>query len=314
MKNFPVFFALLGTFLATASGAVPGSDETTGTFVRYYYVPGGTGPGCVAPLAPEERPLAQQILERAGLKFRSDCWARYFPAQLVVAMRNTDDQHVLAAAYFESLDSVPFPQISIIFERIAVKRAFLEDWLFENALDRDATELRMAIQQRVRNDRAQVLDTVVVLARSGQRAKVESISNFIYPTETDVEFPGTEGDVLAPITKKKKPSIVFPTVYEARHVGIILKVDPLISADGDTVDLHVLSEVVKITGFFPVSKDGLPLELSSRMPIFSKEEVDTAVTVRHGRYAFLGSSELLKGTDDSIVLNFIRADVAGVIQ
>ena len=87
-----------------------------------------------------------------------------------------------------------------------------------------------------------------VTARSGQHAKVEVVREFIYPTEYDPpDIPNNiaagGGSSAFPVTPAN------PTAFEERNVGVTLEVDPVIGADGYTIDLNLASEVVEFDGF-----------------------------------------------------------------
>lgn len=79
-------------------------------------------------------------------------------------------------------------QVHVIVEMIEVEHDDFSDWIQENPLKSDATDFRTSVQAWVKAKRAKVRETMVTLARSGQRAKTEAITEVIYPTEFD---PGT---------------------------------------------------------------------------------------------------------------------------
>ena len=116
-----------------------------------------------------------------------------------------------------------------------------------------------------------LLSAPSVMARSGQRAKVEVIREFIYPTEYDPpEIPnqigGTVGGIGAgggvgggfPVTPAN------PTAFETRNTGVTLEVDPVIGADNFTIDLNLAPEVVEFEGFINY---GSPIQTTSQNPL-----------------------------------------------
>ena len=144
-----------------------------------------------------------------------------------------------------------------------------------------------------------------IMARSGQRAKVEVIREFIYPTEYDPpEIPnqigggggGGGGGVsinLIPVTPAN------PTAFETRNTGVTLEVDPVLGADEFTIDLSLSPEVVEFDGFinygtpiFSPSLFGTSTQLltSNRilMPVFSTRKVTTQVTIWDGQTVAIG--------------------------
>ena len=148
-----------------------------------------------------------------------------------------------------------------------------------------------------------LLSAPSVMARSGQRAKIEIIREFIYPTEYDPpEIPNQIGSTAAigggtgfiPVTP------ATPTAFETRNTGITLEVDPVLGADDFTIDLNLTPEVVEFDGFInygtpiggplnPVT--GAPTILTANtinMPVFSLRKVTTQVTIWDGQTVALG--------------------------
>ncbi|MEM7699137.1 MAG: hypothetical protein AAF236_12120, partial [Verrucomicrobiota bacterium] len=145
----------------------------------------------------------------------------------------------------------------------------------------------------------------------GQRAKAESVENYIYPTEYDpAEIPNSvtlSDGAEAPITG------VTPTAFEQRNLGVTLEVDPVLSADSTVIDLNLAPELVSLAGYSVwATEDSDPL-FQARMPTFHTMKITTQATTQDGEYTFLGTTRPLKAADenreDAIVLNFVRADV-----
>jgi len=154
-----------------------------------------------------------------------------------------------------------------------------------------------------------LLSAPSVMARSGQRAKIEVIREFIYPTEYDPpEIPnsfggndeggGSSGGAF-PVTP------ATPTAFETRNTGVTLEVDPVLGADEFTIDLNLAPEVVEFDGFInygsPINTVATTIATSlSRpepvvitenrieMPIFNTRKVTTQVTIWDGQTVALG--------------------------
>jgi general secretion pathway protein D len=155
-----------------------------------------------------------------------------------------------------------------------------------------------------------LLSAPSVMARSGQRAKIEVIREFIYPTEYDPpEIPNQFGSVGFttggggttagggfPVTP------ATPTAFETRNTGVTLEVDPVLGADEFTIDLNLAPEVVEFDGFINY---GSPIQTSSinalgliepvvitenriEMPVFNTRKVTTQVTIWDGQTVALG--------------------------
>ncbi len=166
-----------------------------------------------------------------------------------------------------------------------------------------------------------------VMARSGQRAKIEVIREFIYPTEYDPpEIPNQIGSSIGggggggggsiPVTPAN------PTAFETRNTGVTLEVDPVLGADEFTIDLSLSPEVVEFDGFInygtPIFSGGtsftgglagggvfVPTLLTSNrilMPVFSTRKVTTQVTIWDGQTIAIGGliREDVQDVEDAI--------------
>lgn len=150
-----------------------------------------------------------------------------------------------------------------------------------------------------------------VTTRSGQRATVEVIREFIYPTEFDPpQIPQTVGattttggGVAGTASASTFPvTPTTPTAFEMRPVGVRMEVDPVIGPDGYTIDLNLAPEVTEFEGFInygsPINSSSVDalgnpvtIELTPNVinqPIFSTRKVTTAVTVWDGQTVAMG--------------------------
>lgn len=144
-----------------------------------------------------------------------------------------------------------------------------------------------------------------VTTRSGQRASVEVIREFIYPTEfSPPQLPASTSSTVN-VTGTTTPVVVAPTTPSAftmRPVGVKMEVEPVIGPDGYTIDLNLAPEVTEFDGFVnygspinTVSQDLLGVtrtvtlsENRIQQPIFSLRKVQTAVTVWDGQTVAMG--------------------------
>ncbi len=190
------------------------------------------------------------------------------------------------------------------------------------------TDPQFQVMIRALNQRKGVdlLSAPSVMARSGQRAKIEVIREFIYPTEYDPpeipnQFGGTAnigggigGAALAgggfPVTP------ATPTAFETRNTGVTLEVDPVLGADEFTIDLNLAPEVVEFDGFInygsPIQTTSInalgliePLVITENrieMPIFNTRKVTTQVTIWDGQTVALGGliREDIQDVEDKI--------------
>lgn len=139
-----------------------------------------------------------------------------------------------------------------------------------------------------------------VTTKGGQRATIEVIREFIYPTEfdppqvpTNVGGGGVGGGIGGGGVTSIPVTPTTPTAFEMRPVGVRMEVDPTVGADGYTIDLNLLPEVTEFDGFInygsPILSNGQVLtENIINQPVFSTRKVTTAVTVWDGQTVVLG--------------------------
>ncbi len=151
-----------------------------------------------------------------------------------------------------------------------------------------------------------------VLTKSGNRATIQVVREFRYPTQFDPpQIPqtvGTQG--FTPVTP------TTPSGFETRNLGVELEVEPTIGPDGMTIDLNLSPRVTEFDGFinygspiyttatnaqtsidalgFLVSADTgnsaqvLVSENTINQPVFSVRQVTTMVTIYDGQTVVLG--------------------------
>ena len=142
-----------------------------------------------------------------------------------------------------------------------------------------------------------------IVTRSGQRATVDIIREFPYPTEYDPpEIPqdfnggnnfggGGFGQPQAPSSFPVTPA--HPTAFEVRNLGTHLEVEPVVGQDNFTVELNLAPEFVQFEGFInygsPIQTSGTdvlgnvtPVELTDNrilQPVFKTLRENTSVVV-----------------------------------
>ncbi|NJM36447.1 MAG: hypothetical protein HC845_00405 [Akkermansiaceae bacterium] len=152
-----------------------------------------------------------------------------------------------------------------------------------------------------------------VTAKSGQKATIEIIREFIYPTEYEPpELPqstggnntgglfgggiGGGGGGGFPVTP------ATPTAFETRNTGVTLEIQPTIGSNDFVIDLDFVPEIVEFEGFInygsPIqapSTDALGNPVVSvitenriEMPVFSSRRVKTSLTIYDGYTVAVG--------------------------
>jgi general secretion pathway protein D len=152
-----------------------------------------------------------------------------------------------------------------------------------------------------------LLSAPKVTTKSGQRAVIEIVREFRYPTTfTQPQVPSigtttTTGSQVVPV-------VVTPTTpqtFETRNTGVTLEVEPVVGPDGVTIDLNLVPQVVEFEGFInygsPINAVGVntvgvisrsePVLLTENVinqPVFSTRKVTTNVSVWDGQTVVIG--------------------------
>lgn len=176
----------------------------------------------------------------------------------------------------------------------------------------NANLMLQAVRELVKEDEAIHLETSIVTSRSGQRSKVESIQEFIYPTEYDPPGMATgsgEGDDEIATT------VPNPTAFETRNVGTTLEVDPVLGADDRTVDLNLAPELVYLVDRENYGEHRVgETEVDVVMPVFYTTKLTTQITLIAGEPYFAGvmtphDEDTGKPDRNRKVMLFIRVDL-----
>ncbi|WP_367871310.1 Amuc_1098 family type IV pilus outer membrane protein [Luteolibacter sp. Populi] len=150
-----------------------------------------------------------------------------------------------------------------------------------------------------------------VTARSTEKATIEIIREFIYPTEYEPpELPNSIGGSVSgglggglssgggifPVTP------ATPTSFETRNTGVTLEIEPTIGGNDFVIDLRFAPDIVEFEGFVnygsPIQSPatdflGNPTTVTItenriEMPVFSSRRVTTALTIYDGYTVAVG--------------------------
>lgn len=210
-------------------------------------------------------------------------------------------------------------QVQVQVEFVDMSHEALTKLLFLAKPDTsDATDLRKQVQDMVSKNEAKVLETQIVIARTGQKASSESIHEFIYPTEYEPpKFPDHAGSDAgnAPKNPPEWSPGPTPTAYETRNLGGSLEIEPTIDNDNRYIDLRFIPELLWHTGdvTWHEGKDphGNPFKVA--MPDIYTLRLNTALTCISGQYTLAGvvSPKDAKGETDMTrkVMVFVKCDV-----
>lgn len=169
-----------------------------------------------------------------------------------------------------------------------------------------------------------------VTTKSGQRAVIEIIREFRYPTEFDPpqipqQFGGGGSGSGTTVITSFPVTPTTPTAFETRNTGVTLEVEPTVASDGTMIDLNLVPQVVEFEGFInygsPINTvtppsigiggiligGGAPVVLTENVinqPIFSTRKVTTSVSIWDGQTVVIGGlmREDVQKTEDKVPL------------
>jgi general secretion pathway protein D len=144
-----------------------------------------------------------------------------------------------------------------------------------------------------------------VTTKSGQRATIEIVREFRYPSEYDLpQVSASAGSNFQPVTP------TTPTAFEMKPTGITLEVEPTVGPDGFKIDLVLAPRVIEFDGFInygsPINANvtyvaidalGFLFQVDGNIrvtdnvinqPVFSTREVTTQVSVYDGQTVVMG--------------------------
>lgn len=167
------------------------------------------------------------------------------------------------------------------------QESYTELMLRERSQKSDYAEVRSLVNQEL----ASVADVKIISGRSGEKFEIESVREFIYPTEYSVSEVPSQPSLAQQsallkarsLTKFSRPAP--PVAFETRNLGMTLEVQPTLGESGNIIDLSLHSEFVDSVGFSKWleiqdqwGKDGL------KMPIFLSQKINTALTLQNGEF------------------------------
>jgi len=218
----------------------------------------------------------------------------------------------------EKLIRIQLEWIELDHERLTELLADQGTMRVDGHLSSDAAPLRAAVAELIEADEAILLETAILTARSGQRAKVESIREYIYPTEYDP--PGALLSNEAESGGRRAGLSYLPqaTAFETRNLGVTVEVDPVLGADDRTIDLNLAPEIVYLADeeSWGTHREG-GSEVEIRMPIIYTMKMTTQVAVVAGEYFFLGAQSPLNEETRRVdterrVMMFLKIDLLHV--
>lgn len=173
-------------------------------------------------------------------------------------------------------------------------------------------QLQMVMRGLAQKKGTDLMTAPSVTARSGEKALIEIIREFIYPTEYEPpELPNSIGGGISggtglgglggnsgifPVTP------ATPTSFETRNTGVTLEIEPTIGGNDFVIDLRFAPNITEFEGFINY---GSPIESPAQdffgnpvtvtitenrieMPVFSTRRVETSLTIFDGYTVAVG--------------------------
>lgn len=179
--------------------------------------------------------------------------------------------------------------VGTLFQYIDVKQERWRKWLAENAVPLDAGTLRNEVETWITAGDAALAETSLIMGKSGQRSKVESVRQIQFPAE----FSPHDSNLPVPKT------------YETKNQGTTSEVDPVLGPDG-RVDFNFAPERVAYAGENPPRQEPGAEEGDIRWPLFRSQRATTQVNLGAEEWGLVGCETSLDKKDTHQTLIFAR--------
>jgi hypothetical protein len=206
--------------------------------------------------------------------------------------------------------------VRIWTQYIEVPHATLSGWL--NGGKPSGHEIHAEAVKLAKEGGAKILETNMVICRSGQRAGIESVREEIYPTEFGP--PELTGSVSEPFrvfpSSRNLPELrpVTLSAFETRNTGVTLEVEPTIGSNEAIIDLRIIPEIVtplRLETWMEHSDQWG--DASMRFPIYETWRTNTSVMLLSGKFEMAAvispKAKLPSPLVPKRILIFVRADV-----
>jgi hypothetical protein len=180
--------------------------------------------------------------------------------------------------------------------------ALLPDLLEETKLE--AAFLKL--QEMIAKGDAQLVSTLVVKLRDGEKAEAQSVEEFRYPTEFDPPRLPQNVPLDAAILKDWPVTGITPTAFETRNLGTSVEVEAS-TADGQRINIRCIPQHVRFLRWAKTDAGKLANgeRLSVEMPIIHSMKNTNSLVLRNGQRVLLGVHKLPEPLD-GLELSFLR--------
>ena len=152
-------------------------------------------------------------------------------------------------------------------------------------------ELSVVLHMLSNKKNTDLLSAPKVVSQAGTPATIKVVTEYIYPTEYDVEMLESENALTGSTTYSG--AVVEPQNFQMREVGVILEVTPDVTPDGSMINLALAPSVVSEPTWknygstYPVSS-GEYVQLPMEQPFFPVRSVATSVQIYTGATVVMG--------------------------
>jgi len=184
-------------------------------------------------------------------------------------------------------------------------------------------DLSMILHMLSQRSDTDLLYAPKVVTKSGQEAVMKVVTEYIYPTEYEVQISQQSSSSISGGGAADPLAIVEPQNFEMREVGMILQVVPEVSAEGQMINLMLNPQVVSepvwknygtkipktrnasftdpITGLWHAPETEY-IDLPMEQPFFHVRSVQTQLSVYNGATVVMGGliTEARKTMEDKI--------------
>ena len=207
-----------------------------------------------------------------------------------------------AAGFGAAEEVADLPQIWVEAIFIQIDTADLKDVKthIENTLDAQTGDVMLTGTEKeelltaLRDQPSfEVLGSASVVSLAKQSALMQLVEEVRYPAEYQAGTPEPEGVSRATAGE----AVVVPSVFETRHVGIVLNVSPVVASDGKLITLVLLPEVSFPSGWVHFGSDK-----KFSQPVITSWNLTTTLSLNDGQTVVL-TGVPTKNFEQSALLN-----------
>ncbi|MCF6312037.1 MAG: hypothetical protein L3J39_06260 [Verrucomicrobiales bacterium] len=223
-----------------------------------------------------KRRTAQSILEDAGVRFPEGTSAVYINHLGQLIVKHYPSGMKMVEAYMQSIHGRPDKDIRYQIEIYRLPRILAQQIQRSVEAQVDHRPERDAVLELVKKEQAQLVNSVVLDARSGQRAVYEDVTEHLY---------------LSRYEWRDSMQAAVP-IFEKQKVGTVFMIDPVLGANEYTMTVDLLLEHHTAEPTNKTSQVWLPnkdVMTAVSLPVFHKEIIRTQITTISGHTRLIGT-------------------------